>query len=94
MQTTKVVKPHRSQRAWVNSNRGKTSKRLALKCMAYDQRFGTVNYTLDEGFATECGVGEYMDVTVPLADFYRKSAQELEGEHGGRGMAFATPDQE
>ena len=30
----------------------------------------------------------------PCADFRWKSAQELEGEHGGRKMAFATPDQE
>ena len=73
---------------------GESLDRLSLVAKSNKLIGIRINYTLDEGFATECGVGEYMDVTVPLADFHRKSAQELESEHGGRGMAFATPDQE
>ena len=53
-----------------------------------------VDDALDERLATECGVGKHMNVPVPLTDFQWKSAEQLEGEHGRRGLAFATPDQE
>ena len=75
MQTTKVVKPHRSQRARVNSNRGKTSKRLALKCMAYDQRFGTVKMITDiyNRLSTSSGL-----LPTPVGFIFDR---ELRGEH-------------
>ena len=50
--------------------------------------------SLNELFAAEAAIGEQMNGLADVADFQRKSAQELQGQLSGRGLSLAPPHQE